>query len=68
MSTRRLVGLLRALHDIPHVKMIRVNSKMPAFAPWRLLDDLGLQKAFRDLSICGKRIYLMAHFDQGAHS
>ena len=63
ISTPRLVGILQALRDIPHVKIIRIGSKMPAFAPWRLLDDPRLQETFRELSTRRKRIYLMAHFD-----
>ncbi len=63
MSTQRLVGILQALRDIPHVKIIRIGSKMPAFAPWRLMNDSRLQETFRELSTRHKRIYLMAHFD-----
>lgn len=63
MSTRRLVEIFEALRNIPHVKIIRIGSKMPAFDPWRILDDAELQAAFRKHSTSGKRIYLMAHFD-----
>jgi L-lysine 2,3-aminomutase len=63
MSTRRIVQLLEALRKIPHVEIIRVGSKMPAFNPWRCLDDPDLQAAFRRCSTSRKRVYLMAHFD-----
>ncbi len=63
MSTRRLVEILDALRKIPHVEIIRIGSKMPAFDPWRLLRDIELQQAFRKFSTSKKRIYLMAHFD-----
>jgi len=63
MSTRRFVEILEALRRIPHVEIIRVGSKMPAFDPWRLRRDLKLQAAFRHYSTPRKRIYLMAHFD-----
>lgn len=63
MSTRRLVEIFEALRAIPHVKIIRIGSKMPAFDPWRVLDDQELQKAFRRFSTPEQRIYLMAHFD-----
>jgi L-lysine 2,3-aminomutase len=36
---------------------------MPAFDPWRILNDGGLRDAFRRNSTPRKRIYLMAHFD-----
>lgn len=63
MSTRRIVGILEALGRIPHVKIIRIGSKMPAFDPWRLVRDRELQDAFRRLSTSRRRVYLMAHFD-----
>ena len=63
MSTRRLVAILDALRAIPHVKIIRIGSKMPAFDPWRLPRDPELQEALREYSTPHKRIYLMAHFD-----
>lgn len=63
MSTRRLVEILEALRKIPHVQIIRIGSKMPAFDPWRMLDDRELQDALQHFSSRHKRIYLMAHFD-----
>ena len=63
MSTRRLVDIFEALRAIPHVKIIRLGSKMPAFDPYRVLNDPDLQSAFRTYSTPAQRIYLMAHFD-----
>lgn len=63
MSTRRLVEILTALREIPHVRIIRIGSKMPAFDPSRVLNDSDLQAAFRRFSTPEKRIYLMCHFD-----
>ena len=63
MSTRRLVEIFDALRAIPHVKIIRLGSKMPAFDPYRILNDPALHEAFRTYSTPSQRIYLMAHFD-----
>ena len=63
MSTRRLVEILKELRRIPHVKIIRIGSKLPAFDPYRILNDPSLLEAFRDYSTSKRRIYLMAHFD-----
>ncbi len=63
MSTRRLVEIFEQLRDIPHVRIIRIGSKMPAFDPWRVLTDKTLHEAFRTYSTQDQRIYLMAHFD-----
>jgi lysine 2,3-aminomutase len=63
MSTRRLTEIFEALRKIPHVRIIRIGSKMPAFDPWRVMRDEALQEAFRKYSTPDRRIYLMAHFD-----
>jgi len=63
LSTPRLVEIFDALRAIPHVRIIRIGSKMPAFDPWRVLNDAALHAAFRKYSTPRKRIYLMAHFD-----
>ena len=63
MGTRRLVEIFEALRAIPHVRIIRIESKMPAFDPWRILRDEDLQEALRTHSTPRRRIYLMAHFD-----
>ena len=61
MSTRRLTEIFEALRAIPHVQIIRIGSKMPAFDPYRVLNDPDLQSAFRTYSTPQQRIYLMAH-------
>lgn len=63
LSTRRLTEILSALRGIPHVRIIRIGSKMPAFAPWRVLNDCELQEALRRFSTADRRIYVMCHFD-----
>lgn len=63
MSTRRLGEIISRLREIPHVRIIRIGSKMPAFDPWRILDDPDLLAMFARHSTAEKRIYLMAHFD-----
>jgi lysine 2,3-aminomutase len=63
MSTRRITEILGALRAIPHVRIVRIGSKMPAFNPWRLVNDAELQAALRKYSEPRRRIYLMAHFD-----
>ena len=63
MSTRRLVEIFEGLRSIPHVQIIRIGSKMPAFNPWRVLGKEDLLSAFRSYSTLEQRIYLMAHFD-----
>lgn len=63
MSARRLRELIAALRAIPHVKIIRLGSKIPAFNPFRIMQDEELQDLLRTHSTPQRRIYLMAHFD-----
>ena len=63
MSTRRLREIMLRLRDIEHVRIIRLGSKMPAFDPFRIVNDENLQDLIRTVSNGEKRIYLMAHFD-----
>lgn len=63
LSTRRLGEIFAELRAIPHVRTIRIGSKMPAFNPWRVLDDQPLLDLLGLHSQPGRRIYLMAHFD-----
>jgi lysine 2,3-aminomutase len=63
MSTRRLREILTQLRAIPHVRIIRIGSKVPAFNPFRILGDPGLQDVLRANSTRHRRIYLMTHFD-----
>lgn len=63
MSTRRIAEIIGRLREIPHVQIIRIGSKMPAFNPWRILDDPELLDVFNRHSTADKRIYVMAHFD-----
>ena len=63
MSTRRLREIFEQLRAIDHVKVIRLGSKMPAFDPFRILNDEDLQTLLRTHSTPERRIYLMAHFD-----
>ncbi len=63
MSTRRLTEILEELRAIPHVKIIRLGTKMPAFNPWRTLGDPKLLELIRKHSTAHRRIYIMTHFD-----
>ncbi len=63
LPTKRISEILSRIEKYPHVKMVRIGSKMPAFNPWRLSGDEELQDCFRKFTKSGKRLYLMTHFD-----
>jgi lysine 2,3-aminomutase len=63
LETSCLEKILKELREIPHVDIIRIGSKMPAYNPFRILNDPRLLEIFSRFSNVEKRIYLMAHFN-----
>lgn len=63
LSTQRLSAVIARLRAIPHVRIIRIGSKMPAFNPMRVLNDDALCEMLSQHSLPDRRIYLMGHFD-----
>lgn len=61
LSTRKLRAIIARLRQIPHVKIIRIGSKLPAFNPMRIYEDEEFLQLIRDYSWPKKRIYIMAH-------
>jgi KamA family protein len=62
-SARQLRNIISQLRDIEHVDVIRIGSKMPAFNPYRIIDDTDLHDVLREYSTPEKRIYVMCHFN-----
>jgi KamA family protein len=63
MSTRRLGQIISDVSAVPHVRIIRIGSKMVAFNPFRVLDDPELLQLIREYCESGTQIYVMNHFD-----
>ena len=64
MSTSKLEPIIAQLREIPHVKIIRLGSKMPAFNPHRIANDESLHAMLRRYSTPELgRIYVMCHFN-----
>jgi lysine 2,3-aminomutase len=63
LGTCQLDKILRELHEIEHVDIIRIGSKLPAYNPHRILNDPDLLSTLQRYTTPGKRIYLMAHFN-----
>jgi len=63
MSTARLENIIRPLRKINHVNTIRIGTKIPAFNPYRIIDDHELPNMLTRYSTRHKRIYIMTHFN-----
>ncbi|WP_332634781.1 KamA family radical SAM protein [Halalkalibacter flavus] len=63
LATKKLRLIIERLRSIPHVKIIRLGSKMPVFNPMRIYEDKELLELLREYSTEENRIYLMAHIN-----
>ncbi|GAB4381197.1 MAG: KamA family radical SAM protein [Calditrichia bacterium] len=63
LSTRKLEEVIRQLREMDHVKIIRIGTKMPAFNPYRILNDPALLEMLKKYSKPGRKIYLISHFN-----
>ena len=63
MSTERLGEIIERLWEVPHVRIIRIGTKMPAFNPSRILDDPKLIEMFEKYRHAERKLYVMAHFN-----
>ncbi|RKY29470.1 MAG: KamA family radical SAM protein, partial [Candidatus Omnitrophota bacterium] len=54
--------IIHQLRQIEHVRIIRIGTKIPAFNPYRILDDTALLQMIEKYSTERKRIYIMTHF------
>lgn len=63
LATPKLRMILQRLRDIPHVKIIRLGSKLPVFNPMRIYEDELLLETIREFSTPDHRIYVMAHIN-----
>lgn len=63
LSSKKLESILRPLREIKHVQIIRIGTKIPAFNPFRIIDDPELPSIISRYSSRQKRIYFMIHFN-----
>ena len=64
LATKKLEKILTALAEIPHVRIVRIGSKMIAVNPFRISEDPALLELFEWFnSKTGKQLYLMNHFN-----
>lgn len=63
LSTAKLDRVLTELRAIPHVRIVRIGSKMPGFNPMRITEDPGLVEMLARHSLPDRKVYVMAHFN-----
>ncbi|MFC1563350.1 KamA family radical SAM protein [candidate division KSB1 bacterium] len=63
LGTKKLEKIISRLRQIEHVSMIRIGTKMPAFNPFRIINDDYLPEMLSKYSTIEKKIYVMTHFN-----
>ena len=63
LQTPKLKAIFESLRAIDHVKIIRLGTKMPAFNPFRFINDPELLSLIKEYSTPDCRIHFMCHFD-----
>lgn len=63
LSPRRLDQILTRLRAIPHVKIIRIGTKIPAFDPMRVYESRELLEVLRRHSRPDARLHFSLHFN-----
>jgi lysine 2,3-aminomutase len=58
----KLERIIRGLREIEHVQIIRIGTKMPAFNPYRIINEPDLLEVINKYSSEQKKIYVMTHF------
>jgi len=62
LPTARLAEVIGRLREIDHVQIVRIGTRMPAFNPYRILQDPSLPEMIEQYSTDRKKIYFMTHF------
>ena len=62
LKTSKLDNIIRQLREIEHVQVIRIGTKMPAFNPYRIIEDPALLEMISNYTTEQKKIYIMTHF------
>jgi lysine 2,3-aminomutase len=62
LNTSKLEEILHEISMIEHVRIIRLGTKMPAFNPYRIVDDPELLELIGSYSNGSGKIYIMTHF------
>jgi KamA family protein len=61
-SVKKLASIFRLLEEIPHVKYVRIGTKVPAFLPQRIYEDEELLDLFKNFNKA-KPLFVVGHFD-----
>ena len=62
IHTEKLEFLISKLFEIPHIKIVRIGTRMPQFYPFRILEDEKLLNLIKKFSKNNRKIYVINHY------
>jgi len=63
LSTPKLREIISQIADIPHIRTIRIGTKMVAYNPYRVIEDSELTEMIKTYSLPERRIYVITQFN-----
>ncbi|MCC7568651.1 MAG: KamA family radical SAM protein [Candidatus Methanofastidiosa archaeon] len=63
LETHIIEHYLRSFLDIPHLRYIRIGSRIPVVLPERIYGDAALMSLFKSYSKADKRVHVVTHFN-----
>lgn len=63
LPTEELVKIVKAFCQIPHIRNIRIGTRVLAYCPERIINDEKLKIEFTKIDSFSKRIYIITHFN-----
>lgn len=63
LSTKKLEDIIRKIREIEHVMIVRIGTKVPAYNPYRIINDPRLPEIIRKYSTKEKKIYIITQFN-----
>uniref|UniRef100_UPI004055AE75 KamA family radical SAM protein n=1 Tax=Candidatus Electronema sp. TaxID=2698783 RepID=UPI004055AE75 len=63
LETALLQDILRRLAAIPHLRYVRIGTRVPVVLPERISGDPALLAAFREFLTCGKQLYITTQYN-----
>jgi KamA family protein len=62
LTARKLEGVIGRLLEIPHIRIVRIGTKMLSFNPYRVMKKGLIPNMIERLATPKKKIYVMTHF------
>jgi len=62
LKPSKLEDIIRQIRKIDHIRIIRIGTKVPAFNPYRIIEQPDLLEMINKYSSEEKKIYVMTHF------